>query len=185
MISGRRSRRFTRIGCLALVAIIAAACGSDNKSGSTATTASAGAAAGAATTAGATTTAGAAANYSVSVAFPNDVASLDPQKIQDAPARTVYGNIFEPLMRRSVDGTKLEPLLAASAPSSTDATTWTVKPNPKVKFASGKALTVDDVVYTFNRVLDKATVWDQSELLKTIVSSTAAVVSTVQFKTDV
>jgi peptide/nickel transport system substrate-binding protein len=184
------SRLVSGIMCMGLLAA-AAACGSGGGSsgGTSAGTAPAVTTAGSAPTSESATTSetpttSAQSGYGVSIAFSGDVTTLDPQKVQDLPARTVYGNIFEPLVRRSSDGKTLEPLLAADLPQSVDDTTWEVKLKDNVTFASGKPLTAQDIVYTFTRLFDPKTDSQQADLLKTIKTTTAVDDHTVRFTTD-
>jgi peptide/nickel transport system substrate-binding protein len=186
--SGRLLRGVVCLGLLTAVA----ACGSDNggSGGTTAGTSpavSAGettASAGGATTAAPASSEAPAAAYNVTVALPLDVDTLDPQTTQSQPGRIVYGNIFEPLVRRSVDGKSIEPLLATDLPTSVDPTTWEIKLRDDVTFASGKQFTSADVIYTFKRIFDPATDSQQADLLKTITSTTAVDEHTVRFTTD-
>ena len=77
-----------------------------------------------------------------------------------APWETSGGSLFvlsmvgEWLCYQKPDG-KLEPRIAESWVSSADAKQWIFKIRPGVKFNDGSALTVDDVVYTFQVIFDK------------------------------
>ncbi len=80
------------------------------------------------------------------------IQSLDPADYRDRETETVVRNVFDGLVTRSPDGIVV-PELAQS---------WTI-PDPRtyifqlrrgVKFHNGDMLTADDVVFTFNRILD-------------------------------
>jgi len=169
MQSGPRIGRWARgIAALAVVAVLAAACGSDDDNKSAAST---------------DTTSTSTKPYNVSVAFPGEIVSLDPQKIQDVPARTIFANIFEPLIRFTADGKKFEPVLASALPKKVDDTTWEVTLRTDPTFSSGKKLTADDVVYSYQRILDPSFDTQQRDLIETITSVEAVDAKTVRFKT--
>src|SRR3954454_6211828 len=168
MHSGPRIGRWARgIAVLAVVAVLAAACGSDDDNNSAAST---------------DTTSTSTKPYNVSVAFPGEITSLDPQKIQDVPARTIFANISEPLIRFTADGKTFEPVLASALPKKVDDTTWEVTLRTDPTFSSGKKLTADDVVYSYQRILDPSFDTQQRDLIETITSVEAVDAKTVRFK---
>jgi peptide/nickel transport system substrate-binding protein len=61
--------------------------------------------------------------------------------------------LYDTLLAREPDFT-VRPALAESLTPAADARTWTLKLRQGVTFHNGKPLTVDDVIYTFRRVLD-------------------------------
>lgn len=88
----------------------------------------------------------------------DDIISLDPAEAFEISAGELMGNGYERLLRYDVnDPTKLLPDLAKSWKVSDDGRTYTFELKPGLKFASGNALTADDVVYSFHRavLLDK------------------------------
>ncbi|MHB8505785.1 MAG: ABC transporter substrate-binding protein [Acidimicrobiales bacterium] len=66
-------------------------------------------------------------------------------------ARSVQ--LFDPLVVIGADGAPQLQLATEIAPN-TDATTWTIRVRPGVTFHDGKSLTADDVVYTFQQMLN-------------------------------
>lgn len=81
-----------------------------------------------------------------------DSLTLDPHAQNEGPTSTLAHQIYEPLATRAVDG-KLVPALATSwqiLPN--DPLVWEFKIRQGVKFHDGSPLTVDDVVFSLNRV---------------------------------
>ncbi len=83
----------------------------------------------------------------------SSVVSLDPQVSFEftTPDHLCYSNLVE--FARG-DLTHPRPSLATSWTSSKDGRTYTFHLRPRVKFASGNVLTADDVVYSFERVVN-------------------------------
>ena len=63
--------------------------------------------------------------------------------------------LYEPLIGFDKDA-KLVPILAESLTPSADATVWTLKLRQGVMFHNGKELTADDVIFSFQRIVDPA-----------------------------
>ncbi|MGX8014233.1 ABC transporter substrate-binding protein (plasmid) [Mesorhizobium sp. ORM8.1] len=61
--------------------------------------------------------------------------------------------LFDTLVRFNKDA-QIENSLAQSLEPNSDATVWTVKLKPGISFHNGKPLSADDVLFTFNRVVD-------------------------------
>ena len=94
---------------------------------------------------------------SMSVAYQNDIATLDPAIGYDWNNWPMEKMVFDALMDYD-QGTTLVPQLAAEMPTiNADATVYTFKLRPGVKFQNGRELNADDVVYTITRVIDPAT----------------------------
>jgi peptide/nickel transport system substrate-binding protein len=74
--------------------------------------------------------------------------ALDPILIEDQGGLEVLGNIGEFLVF-STNKLVYQPWLATKWHSNADATAWTFTIREGVKFNTGKAMTVDDVVYSF------------------------------------
>ena len=146
------SPKLTRRGLFAATggALILAACADDSTKSSD-TKASAGDDS-TVTTGSDSEQAGGTEPYEVVVAISRDPEQLDPHKTGDN-AELIWNNVYEPLLRRSVDGTEILPLLAAELPTQIDDTTWEIKLNPDARFASGDPVTAADVAYTFESIL--------------------------------
>lgn len=88
---------------------------------------------------------------SVIVGISASVETLDPANYRDRTTESVLRNIFDGLVTPGEDG-ETEPLIAESweNPSPTE---WIFKIKEGVKFHDGSDLTVEDVVFTFERVL--------------------------------
>jgi peptide/nickel transport system substrate-binding protein len=80
-------------------------------------------------------------------------ASIDPVKIADGGGITVVSQVAETLVLSGADFTA-KPVLAESWSPNKDGTVWTFKLRKGVKFHSGKTMTADDVVATFDRLAD-------------------------------
>jgi peptide/nickel transport system substrate-binding protein len=155
-------RRWGRLAVLvSVVAIVAAACG-----GSTATTApstggtssSAPASAGAATagpaTAGPTPAGGPTQGGKLVAAIEGEPTSVDPAFDYDFVSGLATSSITEPLLVFCKDDTALCPNLAESWDVSPDGLTYTMHIRQGVMFHDGTPMTVDDVVYSMNRIRD-------------------------------
>ena len=93
----------------------------------------------------------------VAMAF-DDIISLDPAEAFEISAGELMGNGYDRLMRYDVnDPSKLLPDLAKTWAVAADGRTYTFELKPGGKFASGNALSAEDVVFSFHRavLLDK------------------------------
>jgi peptide/nickel transport system substrate-binding protein len=93
----------------------------------------------------------------VAFAF-DDIISLDPAEAFEISAGELMGNGYDRLLRYDVnDPSKLLPDLATKWSVSADGKTYSFELKPGVKFASGNALSAEDVVFSFHRavLLDK------------------------------
>lgn len=87
----------------------------------------------------------------------NDASSadtLDPHKALSFTDITNNALIYEKLTEFDADG-KLVPWLAESFSASPDATVWTFQLRKGVTFHNGKTMSSADVLYSFQRILDK------------------------------
>jgi peptide/nickel transport system substrate-binding protein len=91
------------------------------------------------------------ASPSFRIALPYDVGTLDPHVSTTTGAFTTIGNVFEPLVFAHTSQI-LRPGLAWRW-TSPDPLTWIFELRPGVRFHSGRLLTVEDVLYTFERVM--------------------------------
>ena len=93
----------------------------------------------------------------VAFAF-DDIITMDPAEAFEISAGEVMGNTYDRLVRYDVnDPSKLVADLAKSWSVSADGKTYTFELKAGAKFASGNAVTAEDVVYSFQRAvtLDK------------------------------
>src|SRR4029079_6499335 len=89
----------------------------------------------------------------LTVAISQSLNNLDPVRIQLASEYTYTNLVFNGLTRIDRNW-KTHPDLASSWSSSENFTVWAFKLRDGVKFHNGKTLTSDDVVWTFQRILD-------------------------------
>ena len=87
----------------------------------------------------------------VVVAQGSDVLTLDPMLDTSPISLNVFRNIFDALTRIAADGS-VTPLLAESWTASEDTKTWEFKIRSNVKFHNGQPLTVEDVVWSYQRL---------------------------------
>ena len=93
----------------------------------------------------------------VAFAF-DDIITMDPAEAFEISAGEIMGNTYDRLVRYDVnDPSKLVDDLAKSWSVSADGKTYTFELKPGMKFASGNAISAEDVVYSFQRAvtLDK------------------------------
>ena len=89
----------------------------------------------------------------VALAF-DDIISLDPAEAFEISAGEVMGNAYDRLIRYDVaDPSKLVPDIAKSWKVSADGKTYSFELKPGLKFASGNALTAEDVVFSLQRAV--------------------------------
>ena len=82
-------------------------------------------------------------------------ANLDPHQVYDVPMQGIMLNAYDNLYRYENDPPQIVPWLTAKQTHtvSDDGLSWEFEFKPGVKFHDGSALTADDVVYSFRRVL--------------------------------
>jgi peptide/nickel transport system substrate-binding protein len=79
-----------------------------------------------------------------------DVATMDPDMLQETVQLSFLSNVYEPLVRRDKD-LKLEPALATSW-EQTSPTVWRFHLRAGVKFHDGSPFTADDVLFSLTRI---------------------------------
>ena len=89
----------------------------------------------------------------VTVALPSDTPSLDPTIDTSPIGVNIRLNIFDQLTDVAPDGT-VKPRLAVSWEASPDATVWTFTLRENTKFHDGKPVTIDDVIWTYNKIIN-------------------------------
>lgn len=90
----------------------------------------------------------------VTLTINGEPTTLDPQARDDGNLRDVDDNIYQKLLIRSPDGSKLEPLLAASLPKHVNPTTWQFQLRQGVKFSDGEPFDAASAVYSIKRIVN-------------------------------
>jgi peptide/nickel transport system substrate-binding protein len=78
---------------------------------------------------------------------------LDPQKTTAYFSFEVLENVYDTLVQPD-ENLEMQPALAESWTTSDDQLTWTFKLRSGVKFTNGDDFTAEDVVYSYNRIID-------------------------------
>jgi peptide/nickel transport system substrate-binding protein len=81
-------------------------------------------------------------------------AGLDPHAIYDVPMQFILLNAYDGLYRYVGNPPELKPWLAESYTVSDDGLTWEFKLRDGATFHDGSPVTADDVVYSFQRLLE-------------------------------
>ena len=139
MIQHRIGRQLP--GVIVVLALIVGACGGSSTSPAASAEASAGA--------GAPKQGG-----SITVAIEGEPASMDPAFDYDFVSGLAVDSVTEPLIKFCENDQKLCPNLAESWTVSPDGLTYTLKIRQGVKFHDGSTMTVDDVVFSLDRIRD-------------------------------
>src|SRR5690606_18679056 len=92
------------------------------------------------------------AQETVTIALPSDVATLDPTGDITALGQNIRLNVYDQLTQMSRDGRAL-PRLAESWSINEDGTVWTFKIRTDAKWHDGEPVTVDDIIWTYTRIL--------------------------------
>lgn len=86
--------------------------------------------------------------------MPSDPRSLDPNQLFSNEEGTLAGLIFNPLLDTTPDG-EFVPVLTEALPEvSKDALTYVFRLRRETRFSNGEFMTVDDVIYSFERLFD-------------------------------
>lgn len=80
--------------------------------------------------------------------------SLDPALIEDGQRDAFNFSVYEGLTGRDSDDMEIVPLLATSWDADSEGTAWTFELREDVTFHNGEPLTADDVVASYERVLN-------------------------------
>ena len=89
----------------------------------------------------------------ITAAQGSDVLTLDPTLDTSLIGMNVMTNIFDQLTTISPQG-EVRPMLATSWEASADAKTWTFTVRADAKFHDGAPVTVDDVVWSYQKIMD-------------------------------
>lgn len=140
--------RFMSIGVAVLLVTFLAACGGSGDDGDSSSAASSGTPA----TAGEDEGTSAGPDQEITVAIESEPLGLDPQKWDDATALSVNWGLYDSLY--DFDDGEVVPALADGDPEQVKPRAWEVNLKPDIKFTGGETLDADDVVYSFNRIVD-------------------------------
>lgn len=125
-------------------------------------------------------------NASVVMGIMNPVETLDPANHRDRVTESVLRNLYDGLVTRDAMG-EIQPMIAESW-ENPNPTEWLFKIREDVKFHDGSDLTVDDVVFTFNRIIKEKAMGGESSprngLLGPLSKVEKADDSTVKFTFD-
>jgi peptide/nickel transport system substrate-binding protein len=122
------------------------------------------------------------AKDTLSVDLPGEPASLDPHVQWDTDSYHVYRNIFDNLVTRNPDG-KIVPQIAKAWRYEND-TTLVLDIRTDVKFHDGTPLTVDDVAWSVQRIIDPAFKSPQLSQFNSIVKAEAVGTDKVRLTTS-
>ncbi len=114
------------------------------------------------------------------VAIVTDIVGLDPHKVSAEISMIVLNNIFERLVDSDEKGMPM-PGLASKWSMSPDGLVYTFTLRQGVKFHNGREMTAEDVVYSYNRLLDPKTKYPFVTQVKNIKEVKALDKYTVQF----
>lgn len=93
----------------------------------------------------------------VHLAYKSDLPHLDPAQVTDTESIQMIQMMYEPLLTFSPKTTDIIPSIADHWDWSNGGKTIKLHINDKAKFADGAKVTADDVVYSFNHLLDPKT----------------------------
>ena len=122
------------------------------------------------------------AKDTLSVDLPGEPASLDPHVQWDTDSYHVYRNIFDNLVTRNPDG-KIVPQIAKAWRYEND-TTLVLDIRTDVRFHDGTPLTVDDVAWSVQRIIDPAFKSPQLSQFNSIVKAEAVGTDKVRLTTS-
>ncbi len=116
-------------------------------------------------------------------AWAQDPVGLDPHITSARSSIQVLENVLDTLVSLDQDQ-NVVPSLAESWTVSDDGLTWTFTLRDGLMFSNGRAVTAEDAVFTYSRMLDPATGSGQAYLLAGVTSVEAPDDSTVAFTLD-
>ncbi len=104
----------------------------------------------------------------------DEISSLDPQKISTVTDNRVAMDLFEGLTTYGASG-QVNPGIAESWETSASGFQWTFRLRPLVMFSDGSPITVDDVIFSFQRAVTPQTAAPMAKLLYVIRGAEAIV----------
>ena len=117
------------------------------------------------------------------VAWAQDPVGLDPQITSARSSIQILENVLDTLVTLDAEQ-NVVPSLAEAWSVSEDNLTWTFNLRSGVQFSSGRELTAEDVVYTYERLLNPETGSGNAYLLDGVTAIEAPDASTVTFTLD-
>ncbi len=93
----------------------------------------------------------------LTIAFQDDIATLDPAIGYNFQNYALIRSIFNGLLDYKPGTTELRPMLAESYSVSADGLSYTFRLRPGVVFSNGRPLVADDIVYSLTRAIDPKT----------------------------
>ena len=110
--------------------------------------------------------------------------TFDPHIVNDNPDIQLTRQAYDNLILRDPDDLSLIPMLAKSWEANDDLTQFTFQLRSGVKFHHGKEFTVEDVVYSFERLLDPDVGSPIAAALDSVTKVVALDELTVRFELD-
>ena len=114
------------------------------------------------------------------IAVDQSPVGLDPHVVTAFSSFAVLSQIYDGLVETNAD-LQVEPALAESWDISEDGLTYTFNLRDGVTFHNGRRVTADDVVYSYERIMDEATGSPQASRFSQVASAEAADERTVVF----
>lgn len=113
-----------------------------------------------------------AARQQITVAVPDQVPPLDPQKRDNIWHRIATDSVYQPLLWRDYNG-NLKPVLAAALPRRVNPTTWRFTIRRGIRFTNGEQVNAAAVVASIRRIVDPKFESEWSSLIETISGAQA------------
>lgn len=123
---------------------------------------------------------GLAQRGTLELAVDSSPAGLDPHIITAFSSTAILGQIYDGLLEVNAD-LQLEPALATGYSVSPDGLTYTFTLRQGVTFHNGRPFTADDVVYSYQRLIDTATGSPMASRFAQVETAVALDAYTVQF----
>ncbi|SDI54237.1 glutathione ABC transporter substrate-binding protein [Natribacillus halophilus] len=120
----------------------------------------------------------------LSIAIQGEPVSMDPHGSNDVPSAKARSLMYETLVTQDPENFDLETEGLAESYEQTDDNTWVFELHEGVTFHNGEELTADDVVATFERVLDEEMASEAAFLFEMIENIEAIDDYTVEFTTE-
>jgi peptide/nickel transport system substrate-binding protein len=115
------------------------------------------------------------------IGIPADVVTLDPQMATDLYSGMAYAQMFEPIVQRDFKG-EPAPALASKWQVAEDKVTWTFTIRTGVKFHNGKEMSMEDVKFSVDRMLDPQAASPRQAQFAAAIASVAVAGDTLTIK---